>query len=268
MLLCLLATAAAGPWVKDAGQHYVKVSGNRFVAGEYVDPQVQDAEGLAYSSWSAVLYAEVGLAPGLMLHANLPYLWAANEDLESGWQYRQRGGGDALLGVDWQLPVEIPVSLFVQARVPLYADGDRPALYPAMGDPNVDLDLQANVGHSAKVGPGYLWGVAEGGFRYRSGWTTPGNTVPFDYQNGLPYRGQVGYAPIFRDKPLGWVQLELSGLVNPGSDAVTRQWHQVGAGVAVSVDSHTHVELGVQRIYAARSASLGDMLSLGISHQR
>lgn len=268
MLLCLLATAAAGPWVKDPGQHYVKLSGNRFVAGDYVDPQVQGADDLAYTSWSAVLYGEVGIAPGLMLHANLPYLWAANEDPETGWQYRQRGGGDALVGVDWQLPVALPASLFVQARVPLYADGDRPELYPAMGDPNVDLDLQANVGQSGKLGPGYLWGVAEAGFRYRSDWSPPGNELLFDYGNGLPYRAQVGYAPLLGDRPLGWVQLELSGLVNLGSDAVTRQWHQVGAGVAVSVDSHTHLELGVQRIYVARAASLGDMLSVGISHQR
>ena len=194
MLLCFTTLAAAGPWVKGPGQHYAKVSGNRFIAGDYVDPQVQDAEGLSYTSWSAVLYGEVGIAPGLMVHANLPYLWAANQDLDSGWQYRQRGGGDALVGLDWQLPLKLPASIFVQARLPLYADGDRPPLYPAMGDPNVDLDLQANLGHSTQVGPGYLWGVAEGGFRYRSGWATPGNTLAVDYLNGIPYRGQVGYA--------------------------------------------------------------------------
>ena len=268
MLLCLTTLAAAGPWVKGPGQHYAKVSGNRFIAGDYVDPQVQDTQGLSYTSWSAVFYGEVGIAPGLMVHANLPYLWAVNQDPESGWQYRQRGGGDALVGLDWQLPVALPASIFVQARVPLYADGDRPPLYPAMGDPNVDLDFQANVGHSTQVGPGYLWGVVEGGFRYRSGWSTPGNTVPFDYINGLPYRGQVGYAPIVRDRPMGWVQLELSGLVNLGLDAVSRQWHQIGAGLAVSLGSQTHVELGAQRIYVARSASLGDMLSVGLSHQR
>jgi hypothetical protein len=265
----LLSTAQAGPWIKDPGSWYVKASGAQFQANQYIDPLVEADGALDYSSLSVLGYGEVGVAPGVQVHATVPYLWATNQGRETGWTYRQRGMGDGIFGVDVDIPrLEIPASVFVQARLPLYADGDRPPGYPAMGDPQVDVDVQANVGHSHALGEQWVWGIAEGGFRYRTRWTYAGNVAPYDYVNGLPYRVQVGWSPFFRDRGLGWVSADLSGIVNLAASDTTAQWHQVNLGLAVALDTHVFVELGYQNVYRAQASSQGSGWSLGLSHRR
>ena len=94
----LLSTAQAGPWIKDPGSWYVKASGAQFQANQYIDPLVEADGALDYSSLSVLGYGEVGVAPGVQVHATVPYLWATNQGRETGWTYRQRGMGD-LAGV-------------------------------------------------------------------------------------------------------------------------------------------------------------------------
>ena len=53
MLLALLSSAAAGPWVKDPGQWYVKANAATFTANQYIDPLVQsDAGGTTIAKYA------------------------------------------------------------------------------------------------------------------------------------------------------------------------------------------------------------------------
>jgi hypothetical protein len=263
--LLLTSPVLAGPWVRDPGAHYVKVGGSHFTAGVYDDPNVSDDTALAYTGQLVSVYGELGLPKGLQLVFQSAYSWGTNRDLETGWIYRSRGLGDLGLGLVADIPwVEVPLSVAISTRIPLYDDGVAPGLHPSLGDPQVDVDAAVAAGQAVPLGPHWLWFVEELGFRYRTH-LIPAQHLQADRKNGLIYRAQAGLSPSAGDRDLGWVHVGASGVWNPVSDETTQGWHQWSAGAAGTLWRGLNLEVGFQHIYLATNASTGWGVNAGIS---
>lgn len=261
-MLLAISVAAAGPWVKSPGEAYVKASANVFRATEYVAPGVETSD-LEYLGLTSSVYAEAGIAEGVQLVASVPWVSGRNLDTATGWAHRTSGFGDLRAGIGLDVPkLELPASLSVIARVPLYDQSELEELSPQIGDENVDLDAIAAVGGALPAGDHWIWLAAETGLRWRTGLSPSG--ADLDLDPGLPYRVQVGLAPRWG----GWISVQGSGLVNLGSGADSKSWHQLGAGVAAPLVRGLHAEVGGARTYAAELSSLGWSAEAGLSWKR
>ena len=262
-MLWTIQLAAAGPWVKAQGEAYVKGSANLFRATEYVAPGVEGSS-LEYLGLTSSIYAEVGLFQGLQAIASVPWVTGRNLDRATGWRYRTSGLGDARIGLGLDVPkLELPASLSLVARVPLYDQSGLEELHPQLGDENVDLDAIAAVGGSLPLGDHGLWLAAEGGLRWRTGWA-PTGPASLDLGPGLPYLAQVGLVPRWG----GWLSVQGSGLVDLGQGEDAKSYHGLGAGLAVPLVRGLHLEVGGSRTYAARLSSLGWSAEAGLSYRR
>jgi hypothetical protein len=192
----LPSTAMAGPWVKEAGDIYVKAAASTFssdtaydVNGDQVDP------GFTYSNRSYTLYGEAGLGKRLALTFNLPLLFSVNE-LSERVRVRNNGLGDLDLGLQaaiWRRGA-CPVSGKLTGRVPLYSgvvsDGSTPGAQglepaeddpqglavrfaPALGDGSIDITPTLQAGCSLYPIPAWVSVEAGPQFRLRgfgNGW--------------------------------------------------------------------------------------------------
>jgi hypothetical protein len=268
MLILLSSVALAGPWIKSPGQAYVKASSSVFRALDYVDPLTGELQELDYQGTNTSLYAEVGVARGLQVQASVPWATGRSFDAETGWLTRSAGPGDAQLGLGLDIPrLELPASLSLVSRVPLYDQSTLVRGAPALGDENLDLDLVGAVGHSLPVGQHWLWLAGTGGFRWRTAWTPSGNEA-LDVGNGVPLSAQIGLAPNLAERSLGWLSLDYSALVPLVRDEVTRGQHQLGAGIAVNTVAGLHLEASGAWIVAATNASTGWSAGGGLSWKR
>ncbi len=176
------APAAAGPWVRDPGHAYVKLGASRFTADEGFNQGV--STGLAYEGITSSLYAEVGLPARLQLVAELPFVLGVNRS-EAGVNYHNRTLGDSRLQLDWGAWEGLPLTLSLDAKLPLYtplarqgadaqlADFPQSATrFPDPGDGNIDLTPKVQYGHSFHPLP--AWATAELGYRARLGGFTDG----------------------------------------------------------------------------------------------
>lgn len=171
----LASTAQAGPWVRDPGHAYLKLGAARFTADEGFNQGL--STGLAYVGDSFNLYAEVGLPGRLQLVGDLPFVAGVNASPE-GVNYHNRSFGDARLQLDWGALEGTPLTLSLEAKLPLYTPlgqqgpGDPVAGFPRSatrfpdpGDGNVDLTPKVQLGWSFHPIP--AWATAELGYRAR-----------------------------------------------------------------------------------------------------
>jgi hypothetical protein len=173
------ATALAGPWVKPAGDVYVKAAASTFssdtaydVDGEQIDP------GFTYSNRSYTLYGEAGLGKRLAFTFNLPLLFSENT-LSERVRVKNSGLGDLDLGLQaaiWRKGA-CPVSGKLTGRVPLYSgvvsDGSTPGAQglepsdddpqglavrfaPALGDGSIDITPTLQAGCSLYPIPAWV----------------------------------------------------------------------------------------------------------------
>jgi len=169
------ATADAGPWVRDPGGAYVKVGAARFTAEDSFNQGV--STGLAYESMTWNVYGEVGLPGRFQLVADLPFVDGRNNS-EAGVNYINRTLGDARVQLDYGLFEDLPLTLSLEAKLPLYtpiarqdtsdpiASFPRSAVqFPDAGDGNLDLTPKVQFGHSFHPVP--AWATAELGYRAR-----------------------------------------------------------------------------------------------------
>lgn len=281
-ILVLALEAEAGPWVKDAGQAYVKAGYSRFAAGEYVDPTLGDSVSGGttastppeYVGHTHHLYAEVGLPGPLQAVVNLPFIGSRNTLGET--VYVNRAFGDADVGLaaghtfgSW------PVSLTLSAKLPLYDNAELGAYgylagrFPAIGDGQVDLQAMAAVGRGFAIGSFRGWGAVEAGYRHRTEWWLGDSSAPDRaLLDGIPWRAQLGWSPQWRDRELGWVSLEGSGLQGLAHNASTKEWAQVGGGLGARLAQGLALEAGGAWLPWARSSSTGWSVSGGVSWQR
>jgi hypothetical protein len=178
----LPTTATAGPWVKEPGKTYVKVSGGMFQSDEAFDLSGNlEQSPYSYSHTSVRTYAEIGLLPRVALNFSVPFLASTNE-LNERTRYKRWGPGDLDLSAQVSLLESdaCAVSLAPGVRVPLYegtvgagdtvnAIGPGAAglqrYTPALGDGSVDLSAMAAAGCSLYPVP--AWVTAQAGPRIR-----------------------------------------------------------------------------------------------------
>jgi len=169
-----LGEVQAGPWVRDAGDGYVKLGGASFVGDQYYRAGV--ATELDSRAESLSLYGEVGLGDGWQLVIYLPYQIATNET-PGGVSYVNHTLGDARVQVDKRLTDAFPLSLSLELKAPLYQvvaeqelSGSQEAWrtnFPDVGDGNVDLTLKLQAGASLDAIAG--WASMAVGYTKRTG---------------------------------------------------------------------------------------------------
>lgn len=256
----LAAPAAAGPWSKSSGEMYAKVSGGAFIAGDYVTPEGTTEDDVDYLGLTSALYAEIGLAERLQLSLYLPHVVARN-GYASGDRYLKFGGGDARIGAQWSPPVDLPLAVRVDVKVPLY-DLDDPGgiegpLFPAPGDGQVDVDGWLSAGGST----GALYGFAELGYRRRTALYTGGDRA-VDYADAAVGYGQVGYTL----GPSIIIALNAQAVLPFEDDGRTKGYATAGPSVYAPVGGGWAVEGYVDTTLWARTSSRGQSVILGVSY--
>ena len=257
----------AGPWVKQPGEAYVKAGATWFEAEDGFNQGV--STGLAYTGVTYNLYGEVGLPGDLQLVADIPLVLATNQSV-AGVNYNNRTLGDARLEVDYALLPELPLTLGLEAKIPLYttlANGgsnieDYPQSaekFPDAGDGNFDLTPKLLFGYSFHPVP--AWATAELWYRARLG----------GFADGLHWAVGGG---IFAVPDVLAFGVYASGVLNlqddeEGSSVQTKEYgygqvYVLFKGLPVDPDLGLTVSIG--RIAYARHASVGTDVSAGVSH--
>lgn len=179
LLIVALAapTASAGPWVQGFGHGYIKAGVNYFSASQsFVRGNPVD---MAYRSVTTNVYAELGLPARLQFIMDLPYVVATNT-ASTDTEYRNHTLGDGRIELDFA-PIEgFPFSIGLETKLPLYdavaeqgdggviqVDGETwpTAIFPEVGDDNIDLTPKLMIGHAFRTFP--VWLSAELGYRAR-----------------------------------------------------------------------------------------------------
>jgi hypothetical protein len=198
-LCCALlvpSAAHAGPWVKDAGQGYVKLGAGVFSSDKIYDVsgELQEVE-FTYGNRSVGLYGELGVGADLGVMVSTSVYDAANTLRLTGEDFSKVGFGDLDLGVQWQAwrGEGCVAALNVWGRVPLYSgvlsadaqvgtSGDaltREERYrPALGDGSYDVTLLGAAGCSLYPFPG--WVAAQAGPKLRTRGFGSGATAALD----------------------------------------------------------------------------------------
>lgn len=266
-VLTLAASAAlAGPWVKEPGQSYVKTGLTFFEAEEGFNQGI--STGLAYTGITYNIYGEVGLPGDLQLVADVPFVLATNTSA-AGVNYHNRTLGDARFELDYALLKDVPLTLGVEAKIPLYtplADGnatdDYPrsaAKFPDAGDGNIDVTPKLLFGYSFHPVP--AWATAEVGYKARLD----------GFADGLHWATGGG---IFAVEGILAFGVYASGVINVQEDDdpsklqtkefTYGQFYVLAQGLPVDPD--LGLTLSVGRILHARNSSLGTDFGVGLSH--
>ena len=258
--------AQAGPWIRDAGDGYLKLSGSYFQGDQYYRagvPTELDSRAQAMS-----VYGELGLGHALQLVVLMPYQVATNETA-GGVRYANHTLGDTRLQLDIDLGAGFPLALNVGAKVPLYTPvaeqnltGDEDAWrtnFPDVGDGNVDLTVQLQAGASLPGGTGWFTGAL--GYMKRAG----------DYVDSLIFSSQLGF----------WLwpaHMHLSiytqGNINVRQDPfpellASRESVSVEGTLAVTGFSRlpgVSMMVGVGEVVYARYAARGSMMTVGLAY--
>lgn len=247
------ATAFAGPWIHDPRSWYLKVYGARFAGGRSVELRTQ----------SLGMYSEVGLVRGVQLQAELAYISATSGLEDSALRLGRDAFGPARVGFGVKPPgVRVPVSLHVLGRFPLSSSVSAAPLQPQLGEPQVDLEVIGAGGGSVPIGSQWTWGLAELGWRHRTGWTPWPDTEPVQGDD-LLYRTQIGLSPQVASRKVGWVELHAAGAFGDPD----RSTHQRGGSVAAAIAHGLQVEVGGDHTYEG-GAVHGVSVNAGLSHVR
>jgi hypothetical protein len=270
LLIALIAphTATAGPWVKEPGKSYVKVSGGFFQSDEAFDLDGNlEASPYAYSHTSVRTYAELGLFPSVALNFSVPFLASTNE-LNERTRYKRWGPGDLDVAAQIRL-MEGPcaVSLAPGARLPLYegtvgqgatantvGEGSTglERYTPALGDGSIDLTATAAVGCSLYPVP--AWVTAQAGPRIRlQGF---GDSLDYALDGGIFVWPDV----LALTARVGGVQRFSSDNESP-----TKRYVSVGGGMLLNVYSGFALEANASYIPNGAFVARGWSASAGLS---
>lgn len=215
MILALLATAHAGPWIQPAGAVYAELDASVQTSASLWDPSGALASqadprflgpsapvfsGGRYTGAALSAYAEAGVGHGVALIGSLPVRAAWNS-----WTFAEGdvapvvqsnfGLGDATLGAQWG-PALSGWALAVRAlgRAPLY-DNSPAALHTEAGNSDFyddrvalgpgTLEAELGLGVGASVPGIHGWAQADGAIRVRDR----------RYSAVVPMHAQVGVQP-------------------------------------------------------------------------
>lgn len=270
-MLALLTTAAAlaGPWVRPAGEGYLRVGYDHFASEDATVNGV--STGLAWSSHSLGVYTEWGLGHRLQVVGSLP-LTTATQTSVTGTVWRHSWSGDLRLELDGALLRDRPVALGAEVRIPTYRD---PADYltargmpnelvtayatsfPQLGDSNIDLTVKLLAGQS--LGRGWLAG--ELGPRLRFG----------GFASGLHAAASGGWWAVPDRAALGlWSSLALRAPWIEPARATRQEWVVLGQVMVASPEQLPNwtLEMRGGGVVWAESAARGWTVGLGASWTR
>lgn len=257
--------ASAGPWTKDKGKYYAKVSELYFSSDTFVAPDGQRVAGTDYLALTSAAYFELGLLDGLQIQGFIPWSFTRNHFESTDTKFANVGLGDMIFGVQvTPFKTKLPFAFRLDAKVPLYdvagIDGPQASSFPALGDGQVDLTLWGSFGGSFYPIPAYA--LAEVGYRHRTE-VSFGQGTGLEYLDGVTFLGQTGY--IFREKLL--FALNVNGVYTFKEDLYTQSFVTVGPAVGVNVWRGFWLEANVDPMVWSRNNSPGTTISLGISHK-
>ncbi len=272
--MLLVATAWAGPWVKSPGEVYAKAGASGFAAGAYVAPDGTISEGVETRVVTPHVYAEVGVIKYLQLDLQLPFVVSTNRWGET--PYINRDGGDMEIGVTTGGKLgDAPVALQLTSKLPLYDNaellqyGSSGALFPALGDGQVDLTAMLHAGGGLSLGKQGGWVAAGLGYRHRTEWWMGDSSEPDrELVDCVPWRAQVGWTPRLKGKDLGWWSLEGSGNHNVSEDEDSKESVQISSGIGWRFTRALALEIGGGVIPWARASSTGRTGWAGVSWSR
>ena len=177
------------------------------------------------------------------------------------------GVADAIVGVERGALLgggEVPVSMRLATKLPLYDQSELEEGYPTLGDGQLDLQAGVSAGHGWSLGSVRGWGSTALGYTYRSVWGFGPGPIPF-YGNGLTYHAQIGLNPRWGGREIGWLNADASGLASR-DDGWTKSFHQASLGGALRLSETVALEGSYTRVYAAVAMGTAHAISLGLSH--
>jgi len=264
--LSLSATVSAGPWTQSLGKAYVKLDQGFFLANSYVDASGRVVKGTEYLGITTSLYAEVGLWKGLHIQAYFPYTIAENT-FGDGARFRNAGGGDAQLALQYSPPFRWPVKTAVRVdfKVPLYdvADigGPLATQFPAFGDGQLDITFWLSVGYSLPRTPLYFF--AELGYRHRTEvHVSDGDARTFG--DGIAWFAQVGYTI----QKLVLLSVNFGGVVPFQEDPWTKGYATLGPALYIPIYKGLAAEARFDPVVWAHNSAKGYGFGFGLSYKR
>lgn len=259
-------TAHAGPWTKQPGDAYIKVSESYFASDTFISSSGERVQGTDYLALTSALYFEAGLTPRLHLQGYLPWSFTRNEVESLDTRYANAGFGDAQIGFQTTpVAAALPYALRVNVKLPLYdvasIQGAERELFPALGDGQVDVTTWLSLGGSFWPTPLYVLG--EVGWRHRTElfW---GQGSELEFKDGLALNGQLGYT--IRERVL--IALNLSGVYTFAQDEVTQSFLSVGPFLGVALGKGFSLEANISPMVWSRNNSPGTTWALGLSWSR
>ena len=163
--------AHGGPWTKEFGQFYVKLSEGFFVSDSFVNSEGVTQSGASYLGASTSLYFEVGVFTGLQVQGFVPYVISRNT-FDDGISALRVGPGDLTAGLQYtpSLALPLPAAVRLDIKVPLYDVGSTSSAFasrfPALGDGQIDMTLWLTAGGTLPIATVFAW--AEIGYRFRT----------------------------------------------------------------------------------------------------
>ena len=263
----LAMPAQAGPWIRDAGDGYLKLSASNFKGDQYYRAGV--ATELESGAEAVSLYGEVGLGRPLQLVLLMPYQVATNET-EGGVRYENHPLGDVRLQLDADLDAGFPLALSLELKVPLYTPvaeqsltGDQQAWrtnFPDVGDGNVDVTLKLQAGTSLELVPGWVTGAL--GYTKRMGY----------YVDSLSFAAQLG---VWLWPEHVHLSVYTQGNINVRADPfpeLLASRESVSVEGTLGVTGLPHLEgvsvmLGWGQVVYARYAAKGSLMSVALAHE-
>jgi hypothetical protein len=98
LLLLIPHLAHAGPWLKDTGAGYAKLSTTYFQSEGYY--RASEETDFSFSSYSLSLYSEIGLPGPFQAIVQIPFVFAANSNA-SDVAFRNADFGDGRFSLEW-----------------------------------------------------------------------------------------------------------------------------------------------------------------------
>ncbi len=190
-LVSLSPVAEASPWTQDQGEYFLQLGESFYHASTYRDGEGVIREGDGYTSLTTYTYGEVGLWDDLHGQFYVPFVFAranwGNEQFDE-WSF-----GDAQFSIQASpLDFEVPTSVRLETKIPLYTLPDRPQA-PAPGDNQIDFTLWLSVGGGLHAMEIPLYFYLDGGYTYRTEWNFDPQFPGGDFSDALVYHAEAGY---------------------------------------------------------------------------
>lgn len=275
---CLAPSVAeAGAWTRSLGSYYAKAGVDVYAASRFQAADFVTEEGQTFLGWQVGVYGEVGLlkAHPLMVAVSAPYVTSTVYLEEKGEvairpRATTRRLGDLRLTLQTSvLPDGGPLSVGIEAKIPMYANNSVGETYPGFEElfplaGEGQLDFTGWVLGGASFG-GPLWGELAVGYQHRTeifvGWFGTGELA---FADRLRWAGNLG---LTEGRLIAILRCEGQKSL-AADDGVTAENVSAGPVVLVDVAEGIAIEGRVAVDLWARNATQGIGFGTGVSIRR